>query len=62
MGDLVVGGQRVSTGKRFGALLAAAAEAEKEAWETLGPFLAARAGRDVAGTTDTTAVLGEEGS
>lgn len=56
--QITIGGQRLEPGQRFGALLRAAAHAEDEAWETLGPFLIPAASPPVLATTPTQPVLG----
>jgi len=58
--NLAVGGRRIQDSDRFASLMAYAAETERQAWTILAPFIAARPAREIAQTTDTTPVLGEE--
>ncbi len=57
---VAIGGNRVREGERFESLTAIANLTEDLAWYTLEPYLEAESGRDVAGVTDSTPVLGEE--
>ena len=58
--QLTIGGQRIESGKRFGALTTLAALVEELAWRFLEPYLRDRSGGTAAGTTDSVPVLGEE--
>ena len=58
--DVVVGGQRIETGKRFAALIALSERAEREAWAALEPFLLAVPAERLAAVTESTPVLGRE--
>lgn len=57
--DVMIGGQRVETGKRFAALMALSAKVEEAAWQTLEPYLRDREGTVLAAVTDSAPVLGE---
>jgi hypothetical protein len=57
--QITLGGQRIDTGQRFATLITLAERTEEQAWETLSPYLAVPAGRNVADVTDSTPVLGE---
>ncbi|HPO12063.1 MAG TPA: hypothetical protein PLI09_01355 [Candidatus Hydrogenedentes bacterium] len=56
--EVVVGGQRVDTGKRYAALMALSNQSGEQAWETLRPYLRESSGAVEAVVTDTTPVLG----
>lgn len=56
--DLHIGGQRIAPGKRFGALLALAEQAEAEAWERLAPWLKPAPPRPPAAATDGAPLFG----
>lgn len=58
--DIVVGGKRISGGRRFEALQEAAEDAATRAWETLEPFILPVTARKVADVTDTTPVWDKE--
>lgn len=57
---ITIGGQGVEEGLRFKGLLELAATVEKQAWDLLEPYLLDEPQQDVAKTTDTVPVLGEE--
>ena len=54
-----IGGQTVSEGERFRALMAVAALTEKQAWFLLEPYLTAQPVRMAIECTDSTPVIGE---
>jgi hypothetical protein len=58
---VAIGGQRIEEGQRFAALMAAAARAERRAWEMLEPYVRAVPARRVLDATETIPVLGERG-
>lgn len=55
--EIVVGGQRLTTGNRFAALIALAERAEKQAWAALEPHLIPITGAPAARTTDSMPVF-----
>ncbi len=58
--EVTVGGQRIADGDRFASLMAMASRAEKQAWRTLEPFMAARPGLQLGSATDCVPVWGEK--
>ncbi len=56
--EVMVGGQRVDTGKRYAALIALSTQSSDQAWELLRPYLRVPPAAAVAVVTDTTPVLG----
>ncbi len=56
--EVMVGGQRVDTGKRYAALMALSKQSGEQAWEALRPYLREPSGVVEAAVTDTTPVLG----
>ncbi len=57
---LVIGGQRIEPGQRFGALMSMADALQTEAWSVLEPYVTVRCARTPAAATDTVPILGEE--
>ncbi len=55
-----VGGQRLSHGDRFAALMALASKTEREAWRVLEAYVGDRPRCPLGATTDSVTVLGEE--